>query len=141
MTKFEKDLEVGQKAEQLVAGIFRDKGFDVKFNESKDIKELRECDLIVSKEGKEYKVEVKNDLLCFKTGNVAIEHRCILSSKADFIVYVIKEKGVYYAPLRNFKFIITGTVPGINLNGGDGGRSYMKLVKFAEFMKYNKELV
>ena len=140
MGNFKYDLQVGQTAERLVSDRFIEKGYTVEFNTGSTITELSGWDLCITKDDKVYKIEVKNDLMCIKTGNVAIEHKCINNSTADILVYVIKDKGIFYTTINNGRYMLTDKIDGRNLWGGDGGRSYMKLVRYEEFIKYCWEL-
>ena len=60
-----------------------------------DKKYRKEYDLIIIKDGKEIKIEVKSDRQASQTGNLAIEYECnrkpsgISSTEADFYIYFI----------------------------------------------------
>ena len=83
MSKFKKDLEVGQRAEEEVATILENRGWYITYNNSEDLKTLRGWDLKGTKDTKSIYVEVKNDLKASTTGNVAIEVRCVEHSLSN----------------------------------------------------------
>lgn len=63
-------------------------------------------DLLFDREGKEIKVEVKEDFTCQRTGNIGLEFSCrgkdsgISVSQADFYVYKV------HTPERDVKFLM-----------------------------------
>lgn len=140
MGNFKNDLAVGKIAENEVARLLTGKGYSIKFNKSNDLKVLRQFDLLITKDGAEYMLEVKNDLMCKKTGNIAIEYRCVETSISDIYIYVIDSIGIFYSTKSQMLIMLGDSVIGRSVYGGDGGRSYMKIIKFEEFKKYSKEL-
>ena len=71
------------------------------------------------------------------TGNVAVEVFCVLESEADFFVYKLDND--FWLVKREALIVELGK-PGQFVNGGDGGRSYMKLVKGDDFKSYSKKI-
>lgn len=64
------------------------------------------------------------------TGNIAIEVRCVNTTKSNIWVYKINNE--YWA--INLKWLKEQvSTQGRFVYGGDGGRSYMKLVPVIEF--------
>jgi uncharacterized protein (DUF3820 family) len=99
-------------------------------------------DLIIKKDGKETKIEVKSDRQAGRTGNMAIEFECnnkpsgITSTEADYYIYFIiycddiQEDGTpreecYKIPVKRLKKIASKCR---KVRGGDGNRSCMYLV-------------
>lgn len=134
MSNFKNDLEAGQKVECEVAEIFMKEGYNVIFNDSKDITELGGWDLQVSKGTTQFKVEVKNDIMSSKTLNVAIEINCLERTKSE--VWVFKLDGAYWAV--NLKTL--WDFPGRMVWGGDGLRSQLKLVPMDTFKNRARQL-
>jgi hypothetical protein len=93
-------------------------------------------------------VEIKEDFMCAKTGNVAVEFESrgkpsgINSSQADMYIYVIHTaQGIKYLALhtKTLKRIITHGDYFRSVTGGDEGsetKSY--LFKYSEFSKNGK---
>ena len=136
--KFKRDLIVGQNSEKRVGDIFLSKGYAVEYNNSKKLSELKGWDFTITKEDKFFRIENKNDLMCKKTGNVAIEIKCVNNTISDYWVYDIDEVGIYVISIGNLIKLINSNSRSVY--GGDGGRSYMKLIKIDDFIKYCKKL-
>lgn len=136
--KFKRDLIVGQNSERRVGDIFLSKGYVVEYNNSKKLSELKGWDFTITKEDKFFRIENKNDLMCKKTGNVAVEIKCVNNTISDYWVYDIDEVGIYIISINNLIKLINGNSRSVY--GGDGGRSYMKLIKINDFIKYCLEL-
>lgn len=79
-------------------------------------------------------IEVKNDLLANKTGNVAIEIICVERSKSPVWIYKLCEEfwAINIKNLRDLK--------GKIVYGGDGNRSKLKLVPINIFKRYARQL-
>lgn len=136
--KFKRDLIVGQNSERRVGDIFLSKGYVVEYNNSKKLSELKGWDFTITKEDKFFRIENKNDLMCKKTGNVAVEIKCVNNTISDYWVYDIDEVGIYVISINNLIKLINSN--GRSVYGGDGGRSYMKLIKIDDFIKYCNKL-
>lgn len=136
--KFKRDLIVGQNSERRVGDIFLSKGYAVEYNNSKKLSELKGWDFTITKEDKFFRIENKNDLMCKKTGNVAVEIKCVNNTISDYWVYDIDEVGIYVISINNLIKLINGNSRSVY--GGDGGRSYMKLIKIDDFIKYCNKL-
>lgn len=136
--KFKRDLIIGQNSEKRVGDIFLSKGYVVEYNNSKKLSELKGWDFTITKEDKFFRIENKNDLMCKKTGNVAVEIKCVNNTISDYWVYDIDEVGIYVISINNLIKLINGNSRSVY--GGDGGRSYMKLIKIDDFIKYCLEL-
>jgi|OM-RGC.v1.029334484 hypothetical protein len=93
---FNNDLQYGQKYEEKAIQYFINNGYELK--EYIPNKKVLEYDFIISKDNKDYKIEVKCDRLASKTGNIAIEYECsnkpsgISTSQADYYIYYIVDK-------------------------------------------------
>ena len=138
MNKFKKDLATGHKYEKKCLEyldydtVEHMKGY------------FKEYDLIITKDGKETKIEVKSDKQASKTGNLAIEYECnnkpsgITSSTADYWIYFIvypeeKREECFKIPIDHLKNIIKTCR---KVSGGDGMRSRLYLVKKSLVEKY-----
>ena len=107
-------------------------------------------DLIITKDGKTCKIEVKSDRQAGKTGNMAIEYECndkpsgITSTEADYYIYFI----IYADDIQNdglpreecykipIKELIEISKKCCKVRGGDGNRSRMYLVHKSLVQKY-----
>lgn len=83
---FTPQLKIGQAYEQTVKRLFEKKGAIVEENIG-DYEQLKGCDLIVTKDGRRWLVEVKLDVMSQKTGNVCVELEAMFHSKSELIVY------------------------------------------------------
>ncbi len=137
-TKFKKDLQTGHFYEKKCLEyldydtVEHKKGY------------FKEYDLIITKDGKETKIEVKSDKQASKTGNLAIEYECnnkpsgITSSTADYWIYFIvypeeKREECFKIPIDDLKNIVETCR---QVSGGDGMRSRLYLVKKSLVEKY-----
>ena len=134
---FKNDLEIGKRVEAQVAEVLQEIGYSIEFNNSKDKNQLKLWDLKGIKDNKELKFEIKADFKYIETGNVAIEVNCVLESEADIFIYKLANE-FWYTTTNNLRCELNKT--GKYIHGGDGGRSYMKLVKGEDFLKYCKKL-
>lgn len=137
MGNWKTDLANGQKVEREAAEILKAKGYSVEFNNTKTRDNLKLWDFTGEKDGKILAFEIKADFKYLETGNVAIEVFCVLESAADYFVYKLGDE-FWYTTTNNLKIELSKE--GRFLNGGDGGRSYMKLVNGDDFKKYCKKL-
>ena len=106
-------------------------------------KKISEYDLKIKRNNIETKIEVKADLKCQFTGNIAIEYSCnnkrsgISTTTADFwvvfVVYNNSENKCYKIPIRDLKTLIK---PCIRVSGGDGFRSRIFLLSKYKCEKY-----
>lgn len=137
MSKFKKDLEIGQRAEEEVASILENRGWCITYNNSADLKTLRGWDLKGTRDTKSIYVEVKNDLKASTTGNVAIEVRCVENSLSNIWIYNINNE--FWAV--NLAWLRTEiTTEGRYVTGGDNNNSFMKLVPIDIFKNNAKKL-
>lgn len=90
---FHKDLHRAKKTEMDVANYLAEA---TKTN-IKILNDTKEFDIVLERVGKNYVIEVKEDFMAAKTGNVAVEYECrgkpsgISVTKADVYAYVIHE--------------------------------------------------
>lgn len=131
---FRRDLRLGQEVEQEVAALLEARGYFVEYNNSEDLEILREWDLRITKGDRIETVEVKADFMSSKTGNVAIEIKCIENSKAGLFIYKLDNEFWYTttAIMQSFK--------GREVWGGDNNKTKLRLVKKQEFIKKCKQL-
>jgi len=134
--KFKKDLEQGHKYEKLALDYLDYDHFERKEGY------FKEYDFVFSKDGKEYKVEVKSDRQSAITGNMAIEYECnnkpsgLTSTTADFWMYFVVHKDrddCYKIPTNELKGLVKDCR---KVRGGDGYKSKMYLLKISECKKY-----
>lgn len=134
--KFQNDLKIGQSNEELIANYFINKGYKVEFNKSNNYEELCKWDLKIN--GK--LVEVKQDHKSQYTNNVCIEKRCVEKTTSNIWIYNLGTHGTWISKLDNIKHKLTSDVEGFWVHGGDGKRSYMKVIRIEEFLKGFKKL-
>jgi hypothetical protein len=66
-------------------------------------------DLLFEKNGREVKIEVKQDFSCYRTGNVGVEYHCrgknsgIFTSEADFYIYKLHQNTKYIRKTKKEK--------------------------------------
>lgn len=140
--KFQKNLDTGHLYEKKA----------LKYLEYDSVEHMegyfKEYDFIITKDNKEYKIEVKSDKQSQHTGNMVIEYECsgkpsgISSTTADFWIYFvvytdenwkpIKHK-VYKIPIEDLKELVNDCR---KVRGGDGYRSRMYLLPIKECEKY-----
>lgn len=104
---FQQDFSISQQTEKEISEkFFLFYGWQtLAFNETKDY------DLLLSKDSKYLRIEIKEDFTCRKTGNVGLEYECrgrpsgISTSKASHYVYKIHHPtgNTYYHLLKSEK--------------------------------------
>ena len=67
------DLEIGKRAEKLVAAALAARGHDIQDVSDDSTYQRIDVDLLLNKDGKQATLEIKNDLRSEQTGNVFIE--------------------------------------------------------------------
>ena len=111
MTNFELDLERGKTGEALVANALKNLGHSVKDVSNEIYYQKKDIDFILSKNGKQTTLEVKNDIKSNLTGNVFIEIQnnnnrvrnylgWYYYCEADFIAFVQEQKGLAHIITR-----------------------------------------
>jgi hypothetical protein len=107
-----------------------------------DTKYRKEYDLIIIKDNKKIKIEVKSDRQASITGNLAIEYECsnklsgLNITEADYWIYFIVHKDrdeVYKIPIEDLKDLCKNCR---KVNGGDGLKSKMYLLNKNICKKY-----
>ena len=136
MSKFQNQLSQGQKYEKKCLDY-------LEYDEYKhDTKYRKEYDLIIIKDGKEIKIEVKSDRQASKTGNLAIEYECnkkgsgITTTEADYWIYFIVHPDrdeCYKIPIDDLKNLVKDCR---KVSGGDGMRSRMYLLHRTKIQNY-----
>lgn len=90
---FHRDLHRAKKTEVDVANYLAEETR----SSIKILNDTKEFDIVLERVGKNYVIEVKEDFMAAKTGNVAVEYECrgkpsgINVTKADVYAYVIHE--------------------------------------------------
>lgn len=152
--KFKNDLKYGNEGEQKFAEYIKNKYdyMDAELNiiDKKEILTDAELELL---RGWDVKVtnnktnitkyfEIKRDQKSKYTGNIAIEYRCVRHSKSDYFVYILDAdcEEMYMISINNIKYLLSENTDGFNCMGGDGKRSYMKVIKKDELIKKSKKL-
>lgn len=133
MNNFLLDLKLGQTSEVELSKILINKGWDVEFNTSDDIKILRLWDIKAVRLDVTVYIEVKTDLLYKKTGNVAIEWESIHNSSADIIVYKLGDE--FYQITKDK---LMSNLGNRFVWGGDGNRTQLALIKVDKFKEMSK---
>ncbi len=132
---FEKDLSVAKKTEKEIGKLIRERlgdDVEIEFGKTKDF------DIRFTHEGKVYTVEIKEDFMCKKTGNVCVEYESrgrpsgINTTKAMMYFYKIHEPNgsinVYGARTDTLKQMIADHKYSRTVSGGDAGsntKSYL----------------
>lgn len=125
------DLAVGQSYEIEALKYLK---YD-SYVQSDITKKISEYDLILKNDNIETKIEVKADLKCQFTGNIAIEYSCnnkpsgIATTESEywvvFVVYDNSENVCYKIPTKDLKKLCKNC---IRVSGGDGYRSKLFLL-------------
>jgi hypothetical protein len=135
---FYKDLEASHSSVFRVCDVIKDKGGTII-----ELGDTKDFDIRFTKEGKEYLVEVKEDLMSSKTGNVAIEFMSrgkpsgVSTSKSGIWVYIINNV-VYFTTLSKLKNLIQENDYFKVVKGGDNKTSLLCLIPQNEFFKICK---
>jgi len=140
---FKKDLEKSFKDFNILREFLTLKGA-TEIVENHDKKH----DLSFSINGKTYTMEIKQDFMFEKTGNVAIEFKSrgklsgVSSSTANFWCYILKDK-LYISPLVNVreklnKYLFSKEIRVVS--GGDNRSSQLLLIPLDKFYKIFKEV-
>ncbi len=134
---FRRDLEIGQQAEKEAAEKLK-KYFncDIEFNHDSryDIKTT------LGHISRTY--EVKTDLLCGKTGNLALEYECrgkpsgITTTEADYWIYKLDD-GFYRISTKELKNLIAVGKYSRMVTGGDKGSNTKMFLFKLPLMKEN----
>ncbi len=147
--KFKSDLETGHAGENMVSEYLISKGRLTEFNTSTDLNELRKWDISITGvtgntltgTGYTYnKIEVKRDLKFSKTGNIAIEYKCLHDSTADYWVFILDNQ-MWYISYTDLFRLASWEYAGVKyVWGGDSNKSYMKIVPFDIFKHFAKQI-
>lgn len=144
---FKKDLSIAKKTEAEVAGhlarIYT--ATIISFDDT------NKYDFLLKKDGRLFKMEVKEDFMCQKTGNVGLEFGCrgkpsgIETSEADYYIYKVhtKDQGVVYVmhSTKTLKQMIVDKRYSRIVSGGDPGSNSMNyLFKYEVFVASGKIL-
>lgn len=148
--KFLKDLSISQQTENEFKALLEQFGYNVTTTQDKG--HFPGYDLIVEgRSGKEY-IEIKHDLKCAKTGNVAVElfkekENQVLASgltvtKADLVVYKLADDPTFYGytPTELFEAIEQKHHKKYLPNIGDGNRTTIALFDIAYFKKNGRKI-
>lgn len=135
---FRKDLEVSHGSVKRVCDVIKNNGGEII-----DIGDTKDYDIRFLKNGKEYLMEVKEDLMSSKTGNVAIEYFSrgkpsgILSSKASLWCYIINDI-VYFTTKTKILGLIENKKYSKCVEGGDRKTSLLYLIPQKTFLEICK---
>lgn len=137
---FKSDLKFGKKYE-LLSTWFNDYDRVVLAPEKK----FKDFDYYTIKGDKKIAYEIKADKLSYRTGNLAIEFQCnnkpsgLTATKSDYwIIFAVDANGkyeVYKFPVNELKELVLKEKCR-QVNGGDGYRSRMYLLKKSKCGKY-----
>lgn len=130
MTKFAKDLDIGERAQNFIISILK--------KEYKDIHSLKgnvkECDL-VSSSG--YSAEVKFDIMSKETGNIGIEYKCNNKPSGISTTEALEWIHIFYADRWVYIRVATKTLQNFlrsnwnhltKIMGGDGNRAELFII-------------
>lgn len=142
--KFENDLTYGKEGEISFVNYVQLKQPNWKFeyNNSNNINDLRGWDVKIIKPNETLLFEIKRDQKSKYTGNIAIEKKCVDNSISNYFIFILDDKceEIYSITINNMKHMLTDKVQGFFCWGGDGKRSFMKIIKKDVFLKYAKKL-
>jgi len=122
---FIRDLRLAQKGEKQVASLLKQAGFRVRgFNDTYT------HDFLIQVGKDKLHIEIKEDFMCERTGNIAVEYECrgrasgVATTKADFIIYRIHTPaGIRHSVSRVelLQTMISNKVYSRQVTGGDPG--------------------
>ena len=109
---FNDDLAIGKRGEQKVMSALDKRGHSVTDVSDKLEYQLKDIDIIISKNGDSATLEIKNDLASCRTGNVFVEIRntsnvkrggdgWINYTEADYLCFVQEEKKIAHIVSRD----------------------------------------
>jgi hypothetical protein len=132
------DLALGQKYEKLLV--------DYLNPDSHSFNNNNEYDVLIVKDGKETKYEVKADRMMIRTNNMCIEIECsgrpsgIQTTHAEFYAYFEVGSSIFYIiPVSIIKESIIAGKYMRTINGGDGYRARFHLFNRKVFDDYKIE--
>lgn len=143
---FHKDLEVAQQTEEAVAAVLSKMSNTtiVSLNNNRDY------DILLERKGRNFFIEVKEDFMAAKTGNIAVEFECrgkpsgIAVSKSDVYAYVIHENTkaeLYLTDVNLLKEAIDrGRYSRIATGGDRGSNTRMFLFRKDVFTGFSKKV-
>lgn len=88
--EFQKDLLVEENTKRDVIELLKNLGWKI-LEDNFDYR----YDLMIQKDGKSYKLEIKEDFRCAETGNIAVEYECrgkpsgVHSTESDLYLYKV----------------------------------------------------
>ena len=151
---FNKDLPIAKATEDQISKFLEEsQGF--KFIATIDdlIKQdpgqysRKDFDLLMEKNEKRIKIEVKEDFTCERTGNVGVEFACrgkpsgIETTRSDYYLYKVhmpnKKIGVYVTPTKHLREMIDREMYFRIVNGGDVGSNSMNYLFKLDVVKQN----
>lgn len=144
---FHKDLAVSKKTEVHVAEVLSQiSGATIKV-----LNNNRDFDILLEHNGNDIFIEVKEDFMAAKTGNIAVEYECrgkpsgIATSKSDVYAYVVHEadqtKNLYLTDIKVLKEAINKKAYTRKVVGGDrGSNTKMYIFKKNVFMDFSTKV-
>ena len=141
---FDQDLSVEMQTKGRVCEYLKSIGWTILHDS-----DTKYYDLVAEKDGKEYKIEIKEDFYCYKSGNIAVEFECRGSSSgiavtlADLYFYVIHyaiDKELYHVTtVKKLKKSIANAGYTRIVKGGDvGSNTMMYLYPLATYKALGK---
>lgn len=124
---FSKDLEIANKTEEKIADVIA----RVTGSTIKRLNNNRDYDILIERKGRDFYIEVKEDFMAAKTGNIAVEYECrgkpsgISVSKSDIYAYLIheseKKQSLVLTDVKKLKEAINKRMFYREVTGGDAG--------------------
>jgi hypothetical protein len=138
-----KDKARGEKGESLVFELFTEAGFEC----SKSPPKTKGWDILLAKNGKSYKCEVKYDYMASQTGNIAIEYwnskrdepSGLSATSADFWLTIIGGE-IYSISVSDLRYFVKAVMPTRQLNSVGDGNADIFLYKIEQIEPYWKLL-
>jgi len=124
---FSKDLEVATKTEEKIAEVLA----RVTGSTIKRLNNNRDYDILIERKGRDFYIELKEDFMAAKTGNIAVEYECrgkpsgISTSKSDVYAYLVHEsatkQSLFLTDVKKLKDAINKRMFFREVSGGDAG--------------------
>lgn len=146
---FATDLKSSQQGETHLANKFEMNGWNVSSTQDKG--KFSGYDLEIERNGFEFTIEYKQDMMCDATGNVAVElyktiknevrDSGLSATTADVYVYKLGASEALHAiKVNSLRYYINQNRNIRYVTGGDGGRVQLALIPIADFKSITKVL-
>lgn len=155
MKKFKNDLSSGEKYEDLIINLLIQSGFTfIRKSDKDNLIERKQFDLLMMKNNKEFRFEIKSDIFGYETENEITEFNFnsiqsgIMSTTAYYwiTIYILENRITIYR-VKDLKELIIKCIKGTDeyeyrrCKGGDGAMAKLILINHSLMKRYIKNRV